>query len=232
MRRSTWLLARAQGSYLETGRKTRPLPERHVVRAFCFLKSTVSHFICLADEPRPRLASQYRPLILAANIEGSRHPSPNHLPPSHHLHSLPAIYTHSLSHQSVTARPVHCTPTSPPLLLLPPIISHRRLLLPPRLLSIDNHHTHSQLSSTAFRLAQAACLVPFPQPVLPQLVRVPAPPALCPPATIVRQQANARKAHDTPVTTMIFRESESNNMGRGAYDTTGTPKPTSPPPPK
>ena len=31
-------------------------------------------------------------------------------------------------------------------------------------------------------------------------------------------------------TTMIARENESNNMGRGAYDTTGTPKP--PPPPK
>jgi hypothetical protein len=29
---------------------------------------------------------------------------------------------------------------------------------------------------------------------------------------------------------MIFTESESNNMGRGAYDTTGTPKPQPPPP--
>ncbi|KAH7555206.1 hypothetical protein BM1_06829 [Bipolaris maydis] len=33
-------------------------------------------------------------------------------------------------------------------------------------------------------------------------------------------------SHDTPVNTMILRESESNNMGRGAYDTTGTPKPS------
>lgn len=33
---------------------------------------------------------------------------------------------------------------------------------------------------------------------------------------------------------MILREtaSASTNMGRGAYDTTGTPKPTQPPPPK
>jgi hypothetical protein len=34
----------------------------------------------------------------------------------------------------------------------------------------------------------------------------------------------------TPVNNMIFRELESNNMGRGAYDTTGTPKPPPPPP--
>ncbi|EOA90004.1 uncharacterized protein SETTUDRAFT_36669 [Exserohilum turcica Et28A] len=67
----------------------------------------------------------------------------------------------------------------------------------------------------------------------PQSVRV-APPAPlpAPPATIVRQTANAHTAHGAPVTIMIFRESESNNMGRGAYDTTGTPKPTSPPQPK
>ncbi|KAB2108530.1 hypothetical protein AA0113_g5417 [Alternaria arborescens] len=34
----------------------------------------------------------------------------------------------------------------------------------------------------------------------------------------------------TLINNMIFRESESNNMGRGAYDTTGTPKPPPPPP--
>ncbi|EMD60628.1 hypothetical protein COCSADRAFT_193287 [Bipolaris sorokiniana ND90Pr] len=33
-------------------------------------------------------------------------------------------------------------------------------------------------------------------------------------------------SHDSLVNTMILRESESNNMGRGAYDTTGTPKPS------
>jgi hypothetical protein len=38
------------------------------------------------------------------------------------------------------------------------------------------------------------------------------------------------KAASTPVNNMIFTESESNNMGRGAYDTTGTPKPQPPPP--
>jgi hypothetical protein len=38
------------------------------------------------------------------------------------------------------------------------------------------------------------------------------------------------KAADTPTDKMIFRESEANNMGRGAYDTTGTPKPPPPPP--
>ncbi|KAF1972009.1 hypothetical protein BU23DRAFT_169615 [Bimuria novae-zelandiae CBS 107.79] len=32
-----------------------------------------------------------------------------------------------------------------------------------------------------------------------------------------------------PIANMILRDSESTNMGRGAYDTTGTPKP---PPPK
>ncbi|OSS51254.1 hypothetical protein B5807_03498 [Epicoccum nigrum] len=34
----------------------------------------------------------------------------------------------------------------------------------------------------------------------------------------------------TNTTTMIATENESTNMGRGAYDTTGTPKPPSPPP--
>ncbi|KAF2665036.1 hypothetical protein BT63DRAFT_459658 [Microthyrium microscopicum] len=43
--------------------------------------------------------------------------------------------------------------------------------------------------------------------------------------------ASPRASLDYPSTsTMIVRESESINMGRGAYDTTGTPKP--PPPPK
>jgi hypothetical protein len=36
--------------------------------------------------------------------------------------------------------------------------------------------------------------------------------------------------HNDLINTMILRESESNNMGRGAYDTTGTPKPPPPPP--
>ena len=38
------------------------------------------------------------------------------------------------------------------------------------------------------------------------------------------------KPENIPVNNMIFRESESNNMGRGAYDTTGTPKPPPPQP--
>jgi hypothetical protein len=38
------------------------------------------------------------------------------------------------------------------------------------------------------------------------------------------------KPDHTLINNMIFRELESNNMGRGAYDTTGTPKPPPPPP--
>ncbi|KAF2712956.1 hypothetical protein K504DRAFT_497792 [Pleomassaria siparia CBS 279.74] len=43
--------------------------------------------------------------------------------------------------------------------------------------------------------------------------------------------AGRRESKTTPksIFIMIVRESESTNMGRGAYDTTGTPKP---PPPK
>ncbi|KAF2476823.1 uncharacterized protein BDR25DRAFT_41356 [Lindgomyces ingoldianus] len=43
--------------------------------------------------------------------------------------------------------------------------------------------------------------------------------------------ANRRICHLPPHSVnMILRASESNNMGRGAYDTTGTPKPPPPPP--
>jgi len=38
------------------------------------------------------------------------------------------------------------------------------------------------------------------------------------------------KPDTQPIQMAILQESESNNMGRGAYDTTGTPKPTPPPP--
>ncbi|KAH3957467.1 hypothetical protein HBH79_210840 [Parastagonospora nodorum] len=40
----------------------------------------------------------------------------------------------------------------------------------------------------------------------------------------------AQAIYNTPTNNMIFRESESLNMGRGCYDTTGTPKPPPPPP--
>ncbi|KAH7135084.1 hypothetical protein B0J11DRAFT_575697 [Dendryphion nanum] len=58
------------------------------------------------------------------------------------------------------------------------------------------------------------------------------PPRLCSAATAADAHALVPVEHlaaTIPSFKMILRESESTNMGRGAYDTTGTPKP---PPPK
>lgn len=90
-----------------------------------------------------------------------------------------------------------------------------------------DHHTRSRCNSWAI-IVQATRSAPA-DASHPLICKTTTPPTRPIFEMIVERLADY-KAESKPTVKMILRESESNNMGRGAYDTTGTPKPPPPPP--
>jgi hypothetical protein len=121
---------------------------------------------------------------------------------------LPTTYTHSTIAawlpQSTTYLIVTC----------PSRAAHTKLQPPPHSLTVPSFFAHPRTG----RYSAAA-------DILAHSIRTSISKSGC-----LCDLALTYKAASTPVNNMIFTESESNNMGRGAYDTTGTPKPQPPPP--
>ena len=139
-----------------------------------------------------------------------------------HLNSLSPLRIHTIVDHPPCHSQVHDTDTCYPLPILLP------LPLPPSLTATSHTFTpHSRIHTHI--LAQTD--YPFSPHQLPPSVRAElhvSTPFHCELSCVPAADYKARQYPALPFK-MILRESESTNMGRGAYDTTGTPKP---PPPK